>query len=45
MPATTIDEVIFELDGIIATECAVNSCMAYFPFYTEKLPSASKKEF
>lgn len=37
MAATTIDEVIAQLDQIIDTECANNSCMAYFPILYRKV--------
>ncbi len=37
MTATTIDEVIAQLDQIIDTECANNSCMAYFPILYRKV--------
>lgn len=33
----TIDEVITRLDEIIEKECAVNSCMAYFPILYRKV--------
>lgn len=37
MPATSINEVITRLDQIIETECANNSCMAYFPILYRKV--------
>ncbi len=37
MAATTIDEVIDQLDQIIDVECANNSCMAYFPILYRKV--------
>lgn len=37
MAATTIDEVIAQLDQIIETECANNSCMTYFPILYRKV--------
>ena len=37
MPAKTIDEVIARLDQIIESECANNSCMAYFPILYRKV--------
>jgi hypothetical protein len=37
MTVTTIDEVIARLDKIIDTECARNSCMAYFPILYRKV--------
>lgn len=37
MAATTIDEVIAQLDHIIDAECANNSCMAYFPILYRKV--------
>lgn len=37
MAATTIEEVIAQLDQIIDTECTGNSCMAYFPILYRKV--------
>ncbi|CAM3344831.1 DUF5995 family protein [Aequorivita lipolytica] len=37
MAATNIDEVIARLDSIVETECANNSCMAYFPILYRKV--------
>lgn len=37
MAATTIDEVIAQLDRIIDTECTDKSCMAYFPILYRKV--------
>ncbi len=37
MRATTIEEVIFQLEQIIEDECTNNSCMAYFPILYRKV--------
>ncbi|SRX72481.1 DUF5995 family protein [Aequorivita antarctica] len=37
MAATTIDEVIAQLDQIIDAECSTKSCMAYFPILYRKV--------
>jgi len=43
MPATNIDEVIAQLDSIIESECARNSCMAYFPILYRKVTARIKE--
>ncbi|WP_442844585.1 DUF5995 family protein [Leeuwenhoekiella sp. H156] len=42
MPATTIDEVITELDAIIAFEKQQNSCLAFFPILYNKVTKRIK---